>query len=294
MRQSLIKEAQNNLQQRRLNAETAFNLLMQPVFEDKDYVKLEKEKTQIIIENAKQEADGKKPDAKKLVQIDEKIEKIKEKYGLSGKKIEYGCNFCKDEGYVDGKMCKCLKKEISSILLSGSGFEKLENFDKSIKTSNNEKLYSLMQQWCNKKSEKNLIYIAGPTGVGKTHLVKCMANELIENGKVIKLVTAFNMNQDFKEFKKTMNEDLLNKYLSPEVLFIDDLGTEPKYKDVTIEYLYLVINERKMKKLQTVITSNLDLKDLRDRYDERISSRIMDRETSINIYINGQDRRLKK
>ena len=65
-------------------------------------------------------------------------------------------------------------------------------------------------------------------------------------------------------------------------------------KDVTVEFLYLVINERKMKKLSTIITSNLDLKDLRDRYDERISSRIMDRETSINIYIDGEDRRLKK
>ena len=151
-----------------------------------------------------------------------------------------------------------------------------------------------MKEWCNKKSDKNLIYIAGPTGVGKTHLIKCMANELIENGKVIKLVTAFNMNQDFKEFKKTMNEDLLNKYLSPEVLFVDDLGTEPKYKDITIEHLYLVINERKMKNLPTIITSNLDLKDLRDVYDERISSRIMDRNSSINIYIDGDDRRLKK
>ena len=144
------------------------------------------------------------------------------------------------------------------------------------------------------KSAKKLIYIAGPIGAGKTHLIKCMANELIENGKIIKLVTAFNMNQDFIEFKKTMNEDLLNKYLSPEILFVDDLGTEPKYKDVTIEYLYLVINERKMKKLPTIITSNLDLADLRDRYDERINSRIIDRNSSINIYIGGDDRRLKK
>ena len=116
MRQNLVKQAENILQQRKLNAEHAFNVLMRPVFEDKDYVKLEKEKTQIIIENAKQEADGKKPDAKKLVQIDEKIEKIKEKYGLSGKKIEYGCNFCLDNGYIDGHMCKCLKKEILEMI----------------------------------------------------------------------------------------------------------------------------------------------------------------------------------
>ncbi len=294
MKQNLVKQAENILQQRKLNAEHAFNALMQPVYSDKDFEKLEKEKTKLTIENAKLEANGQKIDTKKIKEIDQKIEKIKEKYGLKDEKTAYGCKFCQDNGYINGQMCKCLKKEISKILLAGSGFEKLESFDKSIKTSNNEKLYCLMKEWCNKKSDKNLIYIAGPTGVGKTHLIKCMANELIENGKVIKLVTAFNMNQYFKEFKKTMNEDLLNKYLYPEVLFVDDLGTEPKYKDVTIEFLYLVINERKMKNLPTIITSNLDLKDLRDVYDERISSRIMDRNSSINIYIDGDDRRLKK
>lgn len=294
MRQNLVKQAENILQQRKLNAEHAFDFSMQHVFADKDFENLEKEKTKLTIENAKLEANGQKPDTKKMKEIESQIEKIKEKYGLESKKVEYGCKICQDNGYIDGQMCKCLKKEISTILLEGSGFEKLESFDKSIKTSNNEKLYSLMQEWCNKTSNKNLIYIAGPTGVGKTHLIKCMANELVENGKVIKLVTSFNMNQDFKEFKKTMNEDLLNRYLSPEVLFVDDLGTEPKYKDVTIEYLYLVINERKMRKLPTIITSNLDLADLRDRYDERISSRIMDRNSSINIFIDGSDRRLKK
>ena len=116
----------------------------------------------------------------------------------------------------------------------------------------------------------------------------------IENGKMVKLVTAFAMNQDFKSFQKEHDEDLINRYIYPEVLFIDDLGTEPKYKDVTIEYLYLIINERKMKKLPTIITSNLSLADLRDYYDERIYSRIVDRNTSITLYLDGVDRRIKK
>ena len=90
------------------------------------------------------------------------------------------------------------------------------------------------------------------------------------------------------------NEELINKYISPEILFIDDLGTEPKYDGVTIECLYLLVNERKMKNLSTVITSNLDLADLRDRYDERIYSRIVDRNSSINIYLDGADKRIKK
>lgn len=294
MRLNLVKQAENILQQKKLNAENAFNLLMQPLLNDNAYIDLNKKRTQTIIENAKKESEGQKIDTTKLFQIDEKIKKLKEKYHLENAKIEYECNICNDNGYIDGNMCKCLKREISKILLEGSGFEKLEKFENSSKSSSNEVLYSKMKEWCNKKSDKTLIYIAGPTGVGKTHLIKCMANELIENGKVIKLVSAFNMNQNFKEFRKSMHEEILNQYLSPEVLFVDDLGTEPKYKDITIEFLYLIINERKMKKLPTIITSNLSLADIRDIYDERIYSRIVDRQTSINIYFDGQDRRITK
>ena len=294
MRQELIKKAQNIITQRRLDAENEYRKAMTPLYNDKEYVSLEKEQTKLMIENARKESLGQKPDTKTAKEIETKINAVKAKHNLQDVEKRYSCPLCKDTGYQNGQMCKCLKQEISLIALKDSGFENLESFDKCTKTSGNEKVYDLMKQWCNKDSTKNLIYIAGPTGVGKTVLIRCMANELISNGKVIRLTTAFKMNQDFKEFQKTRNEDLLNKYLTPEYLFVDDLGTEPKYKDVTLEFLYLIINERKMKNLSTIITSNLDLKDLIDRYEERIASRIIDKKSSITILLEGDDKRLKK
>ena len=294
MRQDIITKAQNIITQRRISAENAYKAAVAPLYQDEEYVNLEREQTRLLIENAKKEALGEKPDTKRAQALAEKLLQIKTKHNLQNAKIEYSCPVCHDDGYVNGQMCKCLKKEISKLLMQDSGFDKLENFKDYTKTSGQEDVYKKMQQWCNKSSAKNLIYIAGPTGVGKTVLLRCMANEFIENGKVVKITTAFNMNQDFKEFSKTRNEELLNKYLSPEILFVDDLGTEPKYDGVTIECLYLLVNERKMKNLSTVITSNLDLADLRDRYDERIYSRIVDRNSSINIYLDGADKRIKK
>ena len=36
----------------------------------------------------------------------------------------------------------------------------------------------------------------------------------------------------------------LDTVLDPDVLVIDDLGTEPILKNVTLEYLYLILSER--------------------------------------------------
>ena len=155
-----------------------------------------------------------------------------------------------------------------------------------------------MKKWCYSNFDKNLIYLAGQTGVGKTHLMKCMANELIKRHKLIYLTTSFAMHQDFIKSYTTRDleakNELINKYISPEVLFIDDLGTELRQRDVTINYLYQVINERKMHKRPTVITSNLTTSDIMEYYDERILSRIADKASSVCIYIDGEDLRLKK
>lgn len=294
MKQDIIKEGLKVLHQHKIEAEQQYNNKMQPLYQDENFKKLNSAYTKTLIENARIESVGEKPDKTAENKLKNEIEKLISDKNLSDAKVEYNCNFCNDEGYVNGQMCSCLKKEISKILLKNSGFEKLESFSEATKTSGDlEKYYNKMQEWCNSKFTKNLIYLAGPTGVGKTYLIRCMANELIQKGKIIKIVTAFKMNQDFKLFSKTFDDEILNKYLDCEVLFIDDLGTEPIYKNVTVEYLYLIINERKMKKLPTVITTNLDLNDLRNRYDERIFSRIVDRQTSITLLLAGNDKRLK-
>lgn len=290
MKQEIINKALQVVLSRKRNAENEYLEKIRPLYSDKNFDELDKRYTRLLIENARKEANGETPNKSEEEKLKTQIENLK-----NNALPNYNCQNCKDSGYSNGQMCNCLKKEISKILLAGSGFEKLEKFEEAKKTSGElEKIYELMQKWCNSDFKKNLIYLAGPTGVGKTYLMRAMANELIERGKVIKIVTAFAMNQDFKEFSKKHNDDLLNKYLECEVLFVDDLGTEPLYKNVTLEYLYLIINERKMRKLPTIITSNLDLSDISERYDERITSRIADRETSITLLLNGQDRRLKK
>jgi len=215
---------------------------------------------------------------------------------------KYYCPKCNDSGYLEGKYCDCLIEEINNLLKLESGFLNLEDFDKAdFEIFENKQymktLYEKMQKWCYGDFAKNLIYLSGQTGVGKTHLMKCMANELIKRHKLVRLTTSFAMHQDFVKSYATKDlfekQALLDKYLTAEVLFIDDLGTELRQRDITVNYLYQIINERKMQKRPTIITSNLTLEDVMEYYDERIVSRIADKSSSICIYIEGNDLRLK-
>ena len=294
MNREVIEKAENIINERKRKNEEPYTLILELFSKDEKFSNLRKKYQQEIIENAKKEAYGEK--VNKTLQ--EKLKKeIDEYFSKNGAKntISYSCKKCQDNGYVDGKMCECLKKEISNILFEESNFGKLVSFSEAEKGVQGtlKMLYEKMKEWCHSDFKKNIIFLSGQVGTGKTYLTRAMANELIEQGKIVKLVTAFQMSRDFKEYRSTYNETILDKYLSCEFLFIDDLGTEVIYKNSTIEFLYQVLNERQMRKLCSIITSNLDLAEIRDRYDERIFSRIANRETSISVILKNEDLRLK-
>lgn len=216
---------------------------------------------------------------------------------------DYFCKKCNDSGKINGKYCDCFKSELNKLLIKESGFSKLEDFD-NVKYDiyQNQKemfcLFNKMKEWCHSKFDKNIVVLGGETGVGKTFLMKCMANELIKLNKVVLLTSSFNMNQDFlKSYSSRDMEEksnLLDKYLDSEILFIDDLGTELRQPNITVKYLYLILNERSINKKPTIITTNLTLEEINDYYDERISSRLANQQTSICVFIHGKDLRLKR
>ena len=80
--------------------------------------------------------------------------------------------------------------------------------------------------------------------------------------------------------------------MTAEVLVIDDLGTEPIMENITVEYLFLLLNERRANALPTLVATNLTLDELKARYSERISSRLLDRSTTQMLRFFGRDVRL--
>lgn len=298
MNSKILEKAQHIIDLRRYDAENrAINDKIRAM-QDEEYKLLHNSYMTLMIEDSKNGRD----EGEQTLKIKTRLKEKEKSLGISSSP-QYSCPICNDSGRVNGDYCKCLRNEINKILIAESGFSHLENFNNAKfdifeDPSMMKKLYSKMQDWCKSDFKKNIIYIGGDTGVGKTHLMSCIANELIQHGKLVTLTTSFAMNQDFmKSYSLRNNEEgneILDKYLNCEILFIDDLGTELRRKDITNNYLYLVINERKAKRLPTVITSNLTLEDVRDYYDERVFSRIVDKDTSICLYLTGKDLRLGK
>ena len=130
-----------------------------------------------------------------------------------------------------------------------------------------------------------------------TNLTGCMTTYAIETGAVVKFTTAFNLNQDMLKYhcaKLEDKNDIMEPYLTADILFVDDLGSENKIQNVTNEYLYLIINERMAGHKKTVITTNFeDFEQIQDVYGERVFSRLMHKQQSVKIKFNGTDLRIK-
>ena len=146
-----------------------------------------------------------------------------------------------------------------------------------------------------KSTDKKLFLLSGQVGVGKTYILKATTHEAIKNGYFSLYTTAFDLNKSFLNYhcaKLENKDEIISKYLDCDLLLIDDLGTENKLNNVTTEYLYLIINQRLESGKNTIITTNLQIDQLKDLYDERIMSRISNKQTCITTNLTGNDLRL--
>ena len=142
--------------------------------------------------------------------------------------------------------------------------------------------------------KKNNIYVNGKSGVGKTYIMKSFAKSLVEKDKTVLYLTAFSLNNLFLEMTLggyEVKEKILKQLLDVDLLLIDDLGTEQIYKNVTIENLYNIIDERMVRNKMIMFSTNLIPDEILDRYDIRIYSRLFHKEKTIRMIFDGKDLR---
>lgn len=297
MNNKILQKSLEKINERRSFAKQKAKQNFEIAYANAEFKELYTKQKELEIEIAKCEAFGEKADYSTLNEIKLKQEFVLKKLNLNGTDItpNYECKMCEDTGYTHGHMCDCLKNEINKQLLIYSGFNGvLSTFEDSTVSS---PALNLMQKWCTLDNNKINVVISGPTGTGKTFITECVASALMQNHKTVLFTTAFNLNNAMLNYHisfDSQREEILKPYLTTEVLIIDDLGTEPILKNVTKEYLYLILNERMQSSLRTIITTNLDLPDILNSYGERTFSRLINKKQSLAINLTGEDLRLKK
>ncbi|MCR5254945.1 MAG: ATP-binding protein [Acetatifactor sp.] len=206
----------------------------------------------------------------------------------------YNCPDCLDTGYVntdDGlkAKCHCFKDREISILYDQSnirGVLATENFTTlsyDYYVGEDLELFKRAVQKChelvdNFDTDPDNIFLYGTVGTGKSFLSGCVANELINKGRSVLYFSSVKLFNDLAHytFTKDMKEELYDFYAdlyNTDLLIIDDLGTEVTNGFVSTQ-LFACLNERQLRKKSTVISTNLSLEELRDRYSDRVFSRI--------------------
>ena len=203
----------------------------------------------------------------------------------------YDCAVCRDEGFVDGKMCDCMRARLVEETFASSGIGNLirtqsfETFSKKYYENDPAALEAieiillLCRDFADNfdpASGRNLLFM-GPTGLGKTHLSTAIAKVVIEKGCDVVYDTAQNVFFDFEraQFGKLSpdDEDPTPKYFECDLLIIDDLGTEMT-NSFTVSCLYNIINTRINHNKPMIINTNLTQGELLKRYADRITSRL--------------------
>lgn len=221
--------------------------------------------------------------------------------------VHYTCTACSDTGFVGDKMCSCFKEMLITENIKSSGMGNLierqsfENFDIE-RYKDNEEGYRRMKSNLSDiklfidnfdNSPQTLLFV-GKTGTGKTHLSTAIAKALIEKGYEVLYDSSQNVVAAFEHdrFKSGYGpyEPKGDKYLDCDLLILDDLGTE-FVNQFTLSCLYNLINTRQNKGLSTIISTNLSAKELTTKYEDRIYSRLMGKDSKILLFI-GKDARL--
>ena len=203
--------------------------------------------------------------------------------------LQYVCPDCKDTGYIGQQKCHCFKQQIISLLYKQSNIKEMleENNFSTLSYDFYEEKDLLHFQNAVKtckdfidcfNSDYHNLFFYGTVGTGKSFLSGCVAKELMDMGHSVIYFSSSGLFEKLSQisFDYNAKEELADLYedlYSCDLLIIDDLGTELT-NNFSSSQFFSCLNERILRKKSIIISTNLSLQELRDRYSDRIFSRI--------------------
>ena len=199
------------------------------------------------------------------------------------------CPDCQDTGYIGREKCHCFRQAEISLLYEQSGIQDLlkqNNFSLLSYEYYRGEALALFQnavKTCqsfikNFNSDYHNLFFYGTVGTGKSFLSCCVAKELMDQGHSVIYFDATGLfdllsNAAFHTKDREERQNAYSDLYRCDLLIIDDLGTELT-NQFTSSQLFSLLNERHLGKKSTLISTNFTLAQLRDRYSDRIFSRI--------------------
>lgn len=204
------------------------------------------------------------------------------------------CDRCGGSGYIGSTMCACLaalcreeqKKELS---LLASGSCTFDDFHLEYYPDKTDPKYGASPRTvmarildiCRKYAASfsadagNLLFNGG-TGLGKTMLSACIAREVAEKGFCVAYESAQHLFSKLEKDRFHPDAESTReaaKLTQCDLLIIDDLGTELPGNFVTAA-LYSLVNDRLLAGKPMIISTNLNIHEIKDRYSPQIASRL--------------------
>ena len=155
-----------------------------------------------------------------------------------------------------------------------------------------------MARWYASQKPKRSLYFYGECGTGKTFLASLIAQEFLRDYQT---VIFGDVPELLAEIKRTFDnkgesaQEVLDRYYTCDLLILDDIGAG-KITDWVVAQLYEIINHRYNLSKRLIVTSNLDLEELKKRLAtadgfsaKRITSRLS--EMCEEAYFGENDRR---
>lgn len=307
--------AAEKLERRRAEAQSKAAALHDRITERHPRVReIEQEMAQSAIKVARAVLDG--------GDVNAAVEKIKEQNlslqaelaGILGKEgvhapnfePQYACPVCEDTGFANGKMCECFRallreeayRRISyQNTMKDASFDtlKLEYYPETADPRTGIVPRAKMKEvitYCrfyadDFGTDSPSLLLWGPTGTGKTHISMAIARKAVEKGfGVVYGPVQMLLHKLEKEHFGRSDGNSEEMMSNCDLLILDDLGAEFA-STFYVSCLYNLINSRMLEGRPTIISTNLEKKDIMERYGEQITSRIIG--TFVPLTFVGKD-----
>ncbi len=236
---------------------------------------------------------------------------VKNGYTTADLEEQYICPLCTDHGFVDGRMCGCMKNLLREITfnelnsLSPLALARFDTFDLSyypntpdengkVPRVRMEKIFNFCKNYAEEfDGHGKSVYMEGGTGLGKTHLSLAIANRVIERGFGVIYCSAPDILEKmrFENFSKNFSRETLGHLEECDLLILDDLGTEFP-NPFSSSCVYNLVNKRILLQKPTIMNTNLSHEQIKKFYTERFLSRMIGEQ--IYLTFIGKDVRITR